>query len=94
MAICVRWQRETVGVSTDELLFARNDLPGVLEAQRLAAKQALDSWDPDQLLATADADVMDYLIAKYSVDCPVLQRGQAEQLPVSEEIQTGRGVFN
>jgi hypothetical protein len=94
MAICVRWQRETVGVSTDELLFARNDLPGVLEAQRLAAKQALDSWDPDQLLATADADVMDYLIAKYSVDCPVLQRGQAEQLPVSEEIQTARGVFS
>lgn len=79
---------------TDTLLFASDGLPSALEAQRRAASRALDGWEPDELLATADADVMDYLIAEYSVECPVLQRDYAEQLPVSEEVRAGRGVFS
>lgn len=81
-------------MNTDTLLFASDGLPSVLEAQRKAASQALDDWDPDQLLTTTDADVMDYLVAEYSVACPVLHRDRAEQLPVSEEVQTGKGVFS
>ena len=94
MAVRARRQRQTVGVNTDELLFAANDLPSVLEARRRAAGQAIDDWDPDQLLGTADADVMDYLVAEYSVACPVLHRDRTELLPVSEEVQTGRGAFS
>ena len=45
-------------------------------------------WDADQLLATAKADLIDYLVAKYSVACPTLDRDRIEQLPVSEEVRT------
>jgi hypothetical protein len=86
--------RQTVDVNTDELLFATDGLPSVLEARRRAAGHALADWDPDQLLGTADVDVMDYLVAEYSVACPVLHRERTELLPVSEEIQTARGMFS
>ena len=74
-------------VNTEELLFAKDDLPSALEARQREASQAVDRWDPEQLLATAEADVIDYVVAEYSVACPVLHRHQIEQLPVSEEMQ-------
>jgi len=81
-------------VNTDDLLFARDALASVLEARKRDASQAVDNWEPDQLLATAEADVIDYLAAEYSVVCPALQRDRAEQLPVSEEVQAVPGVFS
>lgn len=65
-----------------------------LEARRLQVREAIDQWNPEQLLATAEADIIDYLMDEYSVACPVLHRDQIEQLPVSEEVQSARGMFS
>ena len=78
-------------VNTEERLFAVGDLGMALAAQQDKARQAIDKWDPEQLLATAEADVIEYLLAEYSVACPVLHRDQIEQLPVSEEVQSVPG---
>jgi hypothetical protein len=64
-----------------------------LAAQQGEALKAIEEWDPDQFLATAEADVIDYLVAKYSVDCPVLDRNRTEQLPISEEVRTVQAAF-
>lgn len=80
-------------VTDDTLLFSSGDLTGALEAKQREARQAIVGWDPDQLLATAEADIAEYLMSKYSVQCPVLRRDRIEQLPVSEEVQSARGVF-
>jgi hypothetical protein len=80
-------------VNADEVLFAQADLPGVLEATKRDAIQAVGDWEPDQLLAIAEADVIDYLVAEHSVACPVLHRDRAEQLPVSGEVQPVTGAF-
>ena len=87
-------QRQTICVSNEELLFSSGDLGMTLEAQRQNARQAVDQWEPEQLLATAEADIVDYLVGGYSVACPVLHRDQIEQLPVSEEVQSAKGMFS
>lgn len=74
-------------VRIEEALFLTNSLSAALEGQRRAACQAVEAWDPDQLLATAEADVIEYLVAKYSVVCPELLRDCIEQLPVAEEVE-------
>jgi hypothetical protein len=79
------------GVNTEERLFAAGDLGMALAAQQDKARQAIDKWDPEQLLATAEADVIEYLLVEYSVACPVLHRDRIEQLPVSEEVQSVPG---
>ena len=79
-------------VNTEERLFAVGDLGVALAAQQDKARQAIDKWDPEQLLATAEADVIEYLLAEYSVACPVLHRDRIEQLPVpkrSKAFQAG-----
>ena len=43
------------------------------------------------MLATAEADVIEYLLVEYSVACPVLHRDRIEQSPVSEEVQSVPG---
>jgi hypothetical protein len=53
--------------------------------------KAIEEWEPDKLLATAEADVVEYLIGEYSVACPVLHRDRAQQLPVSGEVAQLRG---
>ena len=81
-------------MSAEDLLFSSGDLQITLEARLRRARQAVDEWNPDQLLATAEADVIEYLVAEYSVACPVLHRDQTEQLPVSEEIRPVAGMFS
>jgi hypothetical protein len=83
---------QTISV-TDTLLFCSGDLTSALEARQREARQAIADWDPDQLLATAEADVAEYLVSEYSVQCPVLHRERIEQLPVSEEVRPARGMF-
>ena len=79
---------QTVCVNGEEILFRSGDLYSTLAGQQAEALRAVEEWDADQLLATAEADVIDYLVAKYSVACPVLDRDRIEQLPVSEEVRT------
>lgn len=81
-------------MTADSYLFTTQTLSAALETQQREARQAIDKWDPDELLGTAEADVAEYLVRKYSVACPVLHRDQAEALPVSEEVQTARGMFS
>jgi hypothetical protein len=64
-----------------------------LQARQAEALRAVEEWDADQLLATAEADVIDYLADKYSVTCPVLDRDRIEQLPVSEDVRTVGTMF-
>jgi hypothetical protein len=75
-------------VNGEEILFRSGDLYSTLAGQQAEALRAVEEWDADQLLATAEADVIDYLVAKYSVACPILDRDRIEQLPVSEEVRT------
>jgi hypothetical protein len=84
---------QTICVSKEELLFSSGDLRMTLEAQQQRARQAVDSWEPEEFLATAEADIADYLVAEYSVACPVLHRDQIEQLPVSEEVRSAADMF-
>lgn len=76
-----------------DYLFTSGDLLSILQVRHQRALQAIEQWNPDQLLATAEADVVDYLITEYSVTCPVLHRGQAEQLPVTEEVTRLQGMW-
>ena len=76
-----------------KFLFTAGDLPSALEARQQEARRAVEEWEPEKLLAIAEADVVEYLVAEYSVACPVLHRDRAEQLPVSEEVEQGRGVW-
>lgn len=81
-------------MNAEGLLFASGDLQAMLEARRQRARQAVIEWNPEQLLATAEADVVDYLVAEYSVDSPVLHRDKIEQLPVSEEVRPVAGMIS
>jgi hypothetical protein len=64
-------------------IFTAGDLSSVLQARQQEARRAVEGWEPEKLLAIAEADVVEYLVAEYSVACPVLHRDRAEQLPVS-----------
>ena len=67
---------------------------GTLRAQQESARQAVYDWNADQLLATAETDIIEFVVAKYSIPCPVLHRDQIEQLPVSEDTGTARDAFS
>jgi len=78
----------------DELLFISGSLTDALQTRSAQAEHEIDNWAPEALLNTPDSDVMDYLIGKYEVTCPVLHRDQLEQEPVSEELRSARGQFS
>jgi hypothetical protein len=83
----------TILMRAREFLFAAGDLSRALEARQQEARRAVEAWEPEKLLAIAEADAVEYLVAEYSVACPVLHRDRAEQLPVSEEVAQARGVW-
>jgi len=72
----------------NDLLFAQNDLRAGLEATARKLSEDLHGWNPDELLALPEADVVDHLVAAHSVECPRLRMDEAHLLPVSEEAQT------
>jgi hypothetical protein len=80
-------------VNAEERLFTAGDMLRTLQAQQESARQAVYDWNPDHLLATAEADVIEYLVGKYSIPCPILHRDQIEQLPVSDDVEPARDVF-
>ena len=53
-----------------------------LGVRRQNARKAAASWGPGQL-ATSEADVVDYLVAQYSVECPALHPERTTYLPAS-----------
>lgn len=74
-------------MDTRGLLYGYDDLRMALRARRQLACRAVEDWEPEQLLATAEADIVDYLVARYSVECPVLHPEQTVHLPVSNVTQ-------
>jgi hypothetical protein len=54
---------------------------GTLRAQQESARQAGYGWHADQLLATAEADDIEYVVAECSNPCPVLHRTRSSSLP-------------
>jgi len=77
----------------DELLFSKNDLRLALEATAQGLRDELLGWDPDELLALPEADVVEHLVAAHSVECPRLRRDEAHLLPISEQTQTVKDYF-
>jgi hypothetical protein len=65
-------------VNAEERLFISGDMLGTLRAQQESARQAVYGWNADQLLGTAEADVVEYVVAESSIPCPVLHRDQIE----------------
>ena len=84
----------TVLVSAAELLFAAGDLSSVLDGRQREAARAVEAWEPEELLVTAEADIVRYLVDRYSLACPRLHRDQIEQLPVAEEVERARGAWS
>lgn len=80
-------------MASDPLLFTTRDLTDILDAEQWEAKRAIDDWDPEELLAAAEADVAEYLVSKHSVACPVLRRELTQMLPVSEDVEIFVGAF-
>lgn len=46
------------------------------ENRGAALENAVRHWNPDELLGTPDQEITDYLIATYSVSCPVLRHDE------------------
>ena len=49
-------------MNAEERLFTSGDMLGTLRAQQASARQAVYDWNADQLLATAEADVIEYVV--------------------------------
>src|SRR6266498_2618560 len=76
-----------------ERLFAENDLRLALEATARKLHEELLGWNPDELLALPEADIVEHLVTTHSVTCPRLRRDEAHLLPVSEQTQTLNDYF-
>ena len=46
------------------------------EQRKADMEKAVRHWNPDELLATPDQEITDYLVATYSVSCPVLRHDE------------------
>ncbi|QFQ98133.1 hypothetical protein F9278_20095 [Streptomyces phaeolivaceus] len=67
-------------------MFGEKDLRQVLYGELTRMKKEVQSWLADDLLRTSQTEIVDHLVQKYSVPCPVLDREGIQQLPVGEEI--------
>lgn len=70
-----------------ETLFAKDDLGLALQATARKVTERLERWEPDALLKTPEADVVDELIEDAGVRCPRLLRDEAWMPPPSETTQ-------
>ncbi|WP_239340910.1 hypothetical protein [Frankia sp. CiP3] len=75
------------------ILFNDGDLMATLDGQVDALKKTVNAWNPDELLATAPTDVVNYLIGEYSVVCPTLRREEAELVPAPEVVERREGLW-
>jgi hypothetical protein len=78
---------QTFHVDYENRLFAGDghvdNLREMYESRRWDIREELEEWDSERWLATTEADIVEYLLARHAIVCPVLHREQAEQLPVS-----------
>lgn len=70
------------------LLFAKQDLSSALAATTHTMIKALEDWNPDALLNTPEADVMEQLLDKGCVACPRLLGDQSWMTEPTEEALT------
>jgi hypothetical protein len=61
-----------------DYLFSSGGLDDALRATVDALLNGVDQWDTDQLLAQSETEIVEYLVAKYSVRCPILLRDSIE----------------
>jgi hypothetical protein len=71
-------------------LFTQNELRLALEASARKLRDELLGWNPDELLALPEADVVEHLVEARSVLCPRLRRDEAHLLPVSSKPRPSR----
>lgn len=69
-------------------LFGQQELRVALSGEMAGLRKAVLGWDADEFLRMPANDVIDYLVEKYSVICPQLDRDGIAQLPVSETTVT------
>jgi hypothetical protein len=55
-------------------LFTQNDLRLALEASARNLRDELLGWNPDELLALPEADVVEHLVAAHSVTKPFISK--------------------
>lgn len=74
-------------------LFRDQPLADYCAQRRAQLAREVSDWDPEDLLATPDQEIIDYLVSSYSVTCPVLHPGngwstepETVSLPVSSPI--------
>jgi hypothetical protein len=76
--------RDNEQVTSPDPLFSKHDLRSTLDHQVEQLRKAVDAWDPDQLLAAAEADVVDELVDRHTAACPVLRRDERHLVPTPE----------
>ncbi len=92
---------QPVLVGTDEMLFARDSLRGTLDTRQEEGKRPINGWNPEQLLAAVEQDVVAYLMDRYSVSCrccivtgwssfPCQVRGERQHAADVEHHRAGR----
>lgn len=55
-------------------LFSSNDLSSIVESQLRAVHNEIEQFEANQLLNTAPADLVKYLVEKYTLEAPTLRR--------------------
>lgn len=61
-----------------------NSLTDFLEERRAAMSNEVRNWNPEEFLQLADEDIVAYLVDRYRVECPALDRGRMYQLGVQD----------
>lgn len=69
---------------TARTLFCEGELRDFLRCRNEKAKESLLNWDPDKLLAAAEADVIAALLDAAIVDCVTLHRDEAYLIDPTE----------
>jgi len=81
-------------VMAEKTLFSSADLGQHLGQQRYRVDQALQNYDPDELLGASEADLVEYFVALGRVDEVVLHRDQAYMLDPEEFLKESRDRFD
>ncbi|WP_239341609.1 hypothetical protein [Frankia sp. CiP3] len=74
-----------------DALFAGGPLMDALQGRVDALREAVNGWNPDELLATPTDDVVNYLVGEYSLACPTLHRKLTETIRAPELIERREG---
>ena len=73
-----------------EFLFASADLGAGLDEERQRVSVSVRGWNADELLSLPEQDIVDELIEKHRVECPMLVREHGELDPVGRAAVPGQ----